>query len=266
MADNRLTKKRLKNHFAYNWWKYALSAAVSAMLVSIVFAVTAYRPPAEKKVELYVLNGYIDTETFQRDFWPELQARKPEQEELTVLNINLTDSSNIYAPMQFSTYVAAQQGDLFLISRDEMRRITADGAQEALVELTGYLDSGVIDADGMDLKNGTLDRGDGTTAVYAIPADTLTGLSRYGNDPKNSLLCIPIYTKNADSAAALIGLMLEKLRSPSVTPAATFGISSGFRHRRQQIRCPSRGRNACDFEYYAIRWLHPWQLAEEVEQ
>ena len=92
-----------------------------------------------------------------------------------------------------------------------MRRITADGAQEALVELTGYLDSGVIDADGMDLKNGTLDRGDGTTAVYAIPADTLTGLSRYGNDPKNSLLCIPIYTKNADSAAALIGLMLEKL-------------------------------------------------------
>ena len=57
MADNRLTKKRLKNHFAYNWWKYALSAAVSAMLVSIVFAVTAYRPPAEKKVELYVLNG-----------------------------------------------------------------------------------------------------------------------------------------------------------------------------------------------------------------
>ena len=133
MADNRLTKKRLKNHFAYNWWKYALSAAVSAMLVSIVFAVTAYRPPAEKKVELYVLNGYIDAETFQRDFWPELQARKPEQEELTVLNINLTDSSNIYAPMQFSTYVAAQQGDLFLISRDEMRRITADGAQEALV-------------------------------------------------------------------------------------------------------------------------------------
>lgn len=113
--------------------------------------------------------------------------------------------------MQFSTYVAAQQGDLFLISRDEMRRITADGAQEALVELTGYLNSGVIDANGMDLKNGTLDRGDGTTAVYAIPADTLTGLSRYGNDPKNSLLCIPMYTKNADSAAALIGLMLEKL-------------------------------------------------------
>ena len=212
MADNRLTKKRLKNHFAYNWWKYALSAAVSAMLVSIVFAVTAYRSPAEKKVELYVLNGYIDTETFQRDFWPKLQARKPEQEELTVLNIDLTDSSNIYAPMQFSTYVAAQQGDLFLISRDEMLKITSDGAQESLVELTPYLESGAIDAEDIDLAKGTLDRGDGTTAVYAIPADMLTGLNAYGNDPRDSLLCIPMYSKNADSAAALIELMLEKLR------------------------------------------------------
>ena len=212
MTDKRLTKKRLKNHFAYNWWKYALSAAISAMLVSVVFAVTEYRPPAEKKVELYVLNSYIETESFQQDFWPELQARKPEQEALTVLNINLTDSSNIYAPMQFSTYVAAQQGDLFLISRDEMLKITYDGAQEALVELTDYLDSGVIDAARLDLAQGTLDRGDGTTAVYAIPAETLTGLSQYGNNPENSFLCIPLYPKNADTAAALIGLMVERLQ------------------------------------------------------
>ena len=63
----------------------------------------------------------------------------------------------------------------------------------------------------VDIKQ-TLDRGDGTTAVYAIPADTLTGLTAYGNDPRDSLLCIPMYSKNADSAAALIELMLEKLR------------------------------------------------------
>lgn len=110
MANQRLTKKKLKNHLAYSWWKYALAAAVSTMLVSIVFAVTEYRPPDDKKVEFYVLNSYADTETMQADFWPLLQARKPEQEKLTVININLTDSSNIYAPMQFSTYVAAQQG------------------------------------------------------------------------------------------------------------------------------------------------------------
>ena len=212
MANQRLTKKRLKNHFAYSWWKYALAAAISAMLVSVVFAVTEYRPPDDKKVELYVLNSYVDSETMQTDFWPLLQEKKPEQEKLTIININLTDSSNIYAPMQFSTYVAAQQGDLFLITRDELLKIASDGAAESLVDLTPYLESGVIDADGLDLTKGMLDSGDGTTAVYAIPADTLTGLSKYGNDPKNSLLCIPMYSKNADSAATLIGLMLERLQ------------------------------------------------------
>ena len=212
MANQRLTKKRLKNHFAYSWWKYALAAAISAMLVSVVFAVTEYRPPDDKKVELYVLNSYVDSETMQADFWPLLQEKKPEQEKLTIININLTDSSNIYAPMQFSTYVAAQQGDLFLITRDELLKIASDGAAESLVDLTPYLESGVIDADGLDLTKGMLDSGDGTTAVYAIPADTLTRLSKYGNDPKNSLLCIPMYSKNADSAATLIGLMLERLQ------------------------------------------------------
>ncbi len=45
-----------------------LAAAVSTMLVSIVFAVTEYRPPDDKKVEFYVLNSYADTETMQADF------------------------------------------------------------------------------------------------------------------------------------------------------------------------------------------------------
>ncbi len=58
MANQRLTKKKLKNQLAYSWWKYALAAAVSTMLVSIVFAVTEYRPPDGKKVEFaHTLNG-----------------------------------------------------------------------------------------------------------------------------------------------------------------------------------------------------------------
>lgn len=212
MANQRLTKKKLKNHLAYSWWKYALAAAVSTMLVSIVFAVTEYRPPDDKKVEFYVLNSYADTETMQADFWPLLQARKPEQEKLTVININLTDSSkHLRADAVFDVCRGAAGRFVFdFAGRDA--QITSDGAQESLVELTPYLENGVIDAEDIDLAKGTLDRGDGTTAVYAVPADTLTGLNAYGNDPRDSLLCIPMYSKNADSAAALIELMLEKLR------------------------------------------------------
>ena len=123
-----------------------------------------------------------------------------------------------------------------------MRRITADGAQEALVELTGYLDSGVIDADGMDLKNGTLDRGDGTAAVYAIPADTLAGLSRYGNDPKKQPALHPdIHEERGQRGGADRADAGEAEMTPSVTPTACHLLEEGGMTLRFRILCNSAG-------------------------
>lgn len=210
MADNRITKKRLKNHFAYSWWKYALAAVLSAMGVSLIFASTAYRPPADKQLTVYVLNDYVNTDALQADLWARIKESCPEQEELTVLNIDLTDDTNIYAPMQFSTYVAAQQGDLFLMPRSEMLKIASDGAEEALVDLTAYIESGVIDVSGLDLSACTMKKLDGTTGIYAVPADQLYGLrTAYYNDAKGSVLCIPIYSQNQDTAAEAIRILME---------------------------------------------------------
>ena len=210
MADNRITKKRLKNHFAYSWWKYALAAVLSVMGVSLVFAATRYEPPADRRLTVYVLNDYTDAETMQADLWARIKEARPEQEALFVQNIDLTDSSNIYAPMQFSTYVAAQQGDVFLIPYDEMLKIVADGPEDALVDLTAYIESGVIDVSGLDLSACMMEKPDGTTGVYAVPADQLYGLrTAYYNDTKGSVLCIPIYSQNQDTAAEAIRILME---------------------------------------------------------
>ena len=45
----------------------------------------------------------------------------------------------------FRPDVAAQQGDLFLMPRSEMLKIASDGAEEAFVDLTEYIEGGVID-------------------------------------------------------------------------------------------------------------------------
>ena len=210
MADNRITKKRLKNHFAYSWWKYALAAVLSVMGVSLVFAATRYEPPADRQLTVYVLNDYTDAETMQADLWARIKEAHPEQEALFVQNIDLTDSSNIYAPMQFSTYVAAQQGDVFLIPYDEMLKIVADSPEDALVDLTAYIESGVIDVSGLDLSACTMKKLDGTTGIYAVPADQLYGLrTAYYNDAKGSVLCIPIYSQNQDTAAEAIRILME---------------------------------------------------------
>lgn len=224
MADNRITKKRLKNHFAYSWWKYALAAVLSAMGVSLIFASTAYRPPADKQLTVYVLNDYVNADALQADLWARIKESCPEQEELTVLNIDLTDNTNLYAPMQFSTYVAAQQGDLFLMPRSEMLKIASDGAEEAFVDLTEYIEGGVIDVSGLDLSACTMKKLDGTTGIYAVPADQLYGLrTAYYNDAKGSVLCIPIYSQNQETAAEAIRILMElgAGEKPAEEPEAT---------------------------------------------
>lgn len=138
-----------------------LAAVLSSDGVSLIFTSTAYRPPADKQLTVYVLNDYVNTDALQADLWARIKESCPEQEELTVLNIDLTDDTNIYAPMQFSTYVAAQQGDLFLMPRSEMLKIASDGAEEAFVDLTEYIEGGVIDVSGLDLSAGEMDRADG---------------------------------------------------------------------------------------------------------
>lgn len=212
MADNRIDKRRLKNHLAYGWWKYALAAVICVMAVDMLFAVTAYRPPEERQVELYVLNDYIDTQPLHDALWPQIRQAYPEQELLTVMNINLA-GGDMYAAMQFSTYAAAQQGDLCLLPRSEVTKLTAEGADSAFLELTPYIESGVIDVRGIDLTDGMLASESGQIGVYAIPADSLTGLLAYGCDPTQSYLCIMGYSGNADTAAGVMDMMIKTFGS-----------------------------------------------------
>lgn len=212
MADKRVTKRWLKNHWTYSWWKYLLSAVLCVMGVNLLFTATAYRPPEEKKVEIYVLNGYIDAAALQADLWPEFSAAYPDQEELTVMNINMV-GGDMYAAMQFSAYVAAGQGDVCLLPLSEVGRMASDGAEYAFMELTPYIESGVIDVEGIDLSAGRMKDSGGVEGIYGIPADSLYGLYDFTNNPADSLLCIFDYNGNDDHSAAMLGMMLERYRT-----------------------------------------------------
>ena len=208
MADNRITKHRLKNHWAYSWWKYALMAVCVIFGVNMLFTVTAYRPPEYKKVELYLCKGWADTEQAYADLWPVLLETAPDQEELTVMNIDIT-ASDYYTVMQFSTYMAAQQGDILLIPKSEVKKYAADDAWGTFADLTPYLESGALNADGLDLSSVTFTGPEGETGVFGIPADTLYGLIDYGVDPGDSVFVITAYSGNEETSVSFLQAMLE---------------------------------------------------------
>ena len=203
MQSGRLTRSRVKNHFASSWWKYALAAALCAMGISMLFDMTRYRPPAEKKLSFYVTNGAVQGDALQQALWPALKERCPEQEELTVVSINLA-RDDMYARMQYMTYIGAGEGDLLLLSVEEYNRLCGtEGPSAALADLSAYAEAGVFTAGGDALKGW-----DGN-GVYGIQAGGLKGLSAFGNDPEGTVLAVLEHSKNKDTAAALIGLLQE---------------------------------------------------------
>lgn len=209
MAQEHITKERIRNHWSYSWWKYLLLAAVCIAAVNITFAVTAYRAPEDKKIEIYFLNGYCDTESVRQALEPQFFEEHPEQEELTVMNINISDD-NMYGAIQFTTYMTANQGDVCLMPGSEVLKLSADGAEYSFVDLTPYVSAGVIPTDGIDLTEGTLARSTGETGIFAIPADGLHGLKQYGNDPSGSMLCVLDHCGNEETAASVVGMLMER--------------------------------------------------------
>lgn len=208
MADNRITKHRIKNHWAYSWWKYLLMVVCVVFGVNLFFTMTAYRPPEDKKVEIFLCSGWADAEKAQNDMWPMLLEVAPEQEQINVANIDLV-GEEYYSVMQFTTYVAAQQGDIILLHKDEFVKYGSADAWGMYADLTPYIENGMIDADGIDLTRGMLKNEDGETAVYGIPADELFGLVDYSIDPADSLLVVTAYSGNEETCVKLLDAMLK---------------------------------------------------------
>ena len=57
-----LTKERVKHHLTYHSWKYLMLVALSIMGWNLIYTTTAYRPPAEKIVDVYLCASYGDQE------------------------------------------------------------------------------------------------------------------------------------------------------------------------------------------------------------
>lgn len=209
MAGKRLIRKSVYDYLTYSWWKYLALVVVCVMGVDLLFTMTAYRVPEDKKVEIFVLNGYVDAQRMHEELWPSLVEAYPEQEEMIVQNINI-NSGDMYAYMQFSTYVAAQQGDVCLMPVSEVQKLVTDGAEFAFIELTPYIESGVIDPGDIDLMEGRFRNSEGVEGLYAIPADSLYGLYELANNPENAMLCIFAYNGNDEASAAVLGMMLER--------------------------------------------------------
>ena len=167
-----VNSRTLKNHFTYSWWKYLLVLAAGIFLVNLIFTVTTPRIPEDKKVEFYIygladdnaLSAYLEN------------VRVTEMPDMEAVTHSVLFQDQTYGAMTLVTHIAAHEGDIYLMPRDEFLSYAASGAFAPLEDDEALMS--FFSEAGVDLTRGwrTLSE-EGERHLYGIPADVLPGLS-----------------------------------------------------------------------------------------
>lgn len=167
-----ITKEKLQNHFTYSLWKYALLAVVAIFGWNIIYSMTAYRAPEEKKVVLGVysygseenINAYM--EQLRLDLMPDM-------EEMIATYIM---PDEVYGDMILTTRIAARDCDMYVLPRAQFQSYAAQGAYMALEEVLPDLIAD-LEAAGISLSRGYRTNDEtGEKHQYAIPCADLPGI------------------------------------------------------------------------------------------
>ena len=243
MPNTKLTRDKLKNHFQYSKMLYLVVMITAALIGNLVFTVTVYRPPNERRIDIELVGLYADTELsgardakasllaagqdFERERDASSGADQEKDYELPLQEVEFislqydpesSSEENYYAAQKFMVMLAAQEGDIYVLSRTLLLNLLE---QNLLVPLDDYIASGVLDPGERNLGRVTFDgyddEGNATTEqhVYALQADTLTGMMEaLSYDPTDKYLAVVQFSRNQDTAVAVLQKMIDLFETP----------------------------------------------------
>lgn len=200
-----INAETLRYHFTYSWWKYVLVLVAGIFLVNLILTVTTPRIPEDKRVDFYIY-GLSDSESLNAYMEKIRSEEMPDMEIMTSLTMFPNDA---YGPMQLMTYMSAQEGDVFLLTRDEFLSYASSGAFLPLEEDEELM--GIFNEAGIDLRRGWRTLADSDeTHLYGIPADMLPGLNAlcYAD---NGFLTVTVYNGNQENVMKFLRILCRDM-------------------------------------------------------
>ena len=207
-----ITSAKVKNHFHYHLWKYLLLAALSIFGWNLLFTVTQYRVPEDRKVEFYA-DGSVMGENAEALNVLMAQIHADVLPDMEEVGYTMLDSSEMYGQMQLMVWATAKQGDVYLLKRDRFAQMAQGGA---MVNLQPYIDDGSLQVEGLTLSGGKMKNSEtgetGETCQWGIPADGLTKLASYGINPQGAVLSLLAASGNEAAAVQFLNYLLIHMR------------------------------------------------------
>lgn len=219
--ETRLTWRDIRNHLQYQGWLYLLLIVLSFALISLVYAQTAYRPPQDKRIDLYIQGSSASSDAVNAFLEPIWEEAVPQAELVSaVLLLSGGGENDYYANMQLVTYIAAAEGDIYMLSTQDFKRFAAQGA---FVPLEEAIAQGRIDVDGIILGAGrvtlvdTNERGElistGQSGQFGIPA---YNLYRFASDlmidNRDMVLSVAVNSGNEEDTITFLNALIQATR------------------------------------------------------
>lgn len=206
-----VTSRTIREHIAYSWWKYALLVILAVVGWNLIYTMTAYRPPAEKKVNLFIC-AYGEQDALD-EYMEQVRVNEmPDMEDMSTVFLTVDET---YTPMQLMTYFAAGEGDLYILPKDYFQAYAAQGAFLALEDIPGLVET--LEEAGVALDKGWRTNTEtGEKHLYGIPADALPGLNAYIYGTTDTYLSILANNGNDENCFKFLNILVRDMLNEPV--------------------------------------------------
>ena len=212
-----ITKEKFQNHITYSSWKYILLVVAAIFGWNIIYSVTQYQPPEEKKVILGIFSYGEDVNI--TPYMQRIQAELlPEMEDVSAQYI-MPDET--YGDMILTARIAARECDMYILPRTQFQNYAAQGGfmplDEVLPELLADLE-----AAGVSLSRGYRTNDEtGEKHQYGIPCADLPGMRPMLQcDTKDMYAAVFFETENNENVLTFFNQFIRDMMVAPEAPEA----------------------------------------------
>lgn len=199
------TWTNIKKHLTYNWWKYILAIILAGFGIDILFTVTRYVVPEEKKVEVYVY-GYMAEEPFNEYLKEVWEEEVPDMESVSGMLIMQDEQ---YGDMVLQVRLMANEGDIYILPREQFMNIADNGFLKDLE--TDEEISALLSEKSMSVQTGKRTaEGQSGPHLYGIPVSQLPGLQPYLY-AQDGFVCMYVANGNEENVLRVLRRMLRDM-------------------------------------------------------
>jgi len=200
-----VSKETIRNHFHYDKWKYVLGIFLSIFTWSLLATVTAPQTPPEKKVDLYLVGGFMIEEP-AAEYAETMLVDFPELWEINFYNIMIEGEMEYMGRQKLMIMTGSQTGDIYIFKKDEFDTMASLGA---FIPLDDYPEiTRHFTKEQLEEFTYTTDL-DPEPRIYGVPVSDVDPIGKSFFNTEDAVIGVMAYSQNMEKSIEVMQWIIE---------------------------------------------------------